>query len=832
MLQAICISPIRSIIASASSIAQGVIFTFAGTGKVSAGGGGTFGDGGLAINALIYLPSGVFADNSGNVYIADTGDNIIRKVTSDGIINTVAGDGFGSYSGDNSSALGAELHTPEDVWVDSSANIYIADSANAAIREVAASTGIITTVAGYTSPGYPTVGHTGDGGLATSASITTPYAVTVDSSGNIYFAEHGDSVVRKVTASNMFISTIAGDEVASFSGDGGPASKASLNFLTGICLDSSGNLYIADTLNRRIRKVSGGNINTIAGNGILSYSGDGGPAGSAQLNTPQSVAVDSSGNVYIADTVNNVVRKINTSGVITTFAGNGTAGFGGDGGPPGSAQLNGPEGVAVDSSGNVYISDTHNARVRKVSGGAINTVAGNGSPGYSGDNGPATSAQIEIPLGLAVDSAGNLYIADFVNNVVRKVSGGTITTVAGTGLVGQGGDGVPATTSALNGPTGVAVDSNGNLYISDANNNVVREVSGGTIRTIAGNHVPGYSGDGGPATAAMLANPGGIAVDASGNVYIADGSSVIRKLYPTGFITTIAGNGTQGYSGDGGSAPLGMLNAPAAVAVASNNNVYVADAGNNAIRELIYGGYQLSISAAANAGSNQAGAVSPGDIVVLYGTAMSPAGQFINRPNASGNYSTSLNGVSVYFGDYAAPLLYVSPNQINAVVPFEVSGSTVQVFVVSQGQYSTSFPVIVAQASPGIFTANLSGTGLAAAINIHNQTVSYNTAANPANAGDYVEIFLTGTSQTNPAGVDGQPYASSPLPNCVLNATVTIGGKNAFVQYCGGIPGEIPGVTQINVQVPSGLSAGLLPLTVQMGAVSAQTGVTLAISGQ
>ena len=331
---------------------SGVINTFAGTGQSSPGGGGTFNDGGLAINGLLRLPSGVCVDSNGNVFIADTGDNIIREVTIDGIINTVAGDGFGSYSGDTNSALTAELHTPTDVAVDKNFNIYIADSANAAIREVTYTTGIITTIAGNAS-----IGDTGDTGPATSASLVTPYAITVDSSGNVYFVENGDSVIRKVTPSNMYIYRVAGNGIAGFSGDGSAATKAQFNFPTGMALDSSGNIYVADSLNNRIRKITGATVSTIGGNGVLSYSGDGGPASSAQLNTPQAVAVDSSGNFYFADTVNNVVRKVTASGAISTIAGNGTQGFGGDGGAATAAQFNKPQGIAVDSSGKVYVAD-------------------------------------------------------------------------------------------------------------------------------------------------------------------------------------------------------------------------------------------------------------------------------------------------------------------------------------------------------------------------------------------------------------------------------------------------------------------------------------------
>jgi uncharacterized protein (TIGR03437 family) len=373
------------------------------------------------------------------------------------------------------------------------------------------------------------------------------------------------------------------------------------------------------------------------------------------------------------------------------------------------------------------------------------------------------------------------------------------------------------------------VDASGNLYIADTGNNVVREVSGGNISTIAGNGLPSASGDGGPATSAMVGNPSGLAVDTQGNLYISDGSARVRKVYPTGFITTIAGNGTRGYSGDGVSATFGMLNAPIGLAVTSGGNVYVADSANSAIRLLTFGGYQLSISAAANSASNLVGAVSGGEVVVFYGTMMGPATLTVNQPGANGSYSTSLAGTTVYFGNYQAPILYASATQLAVVVPFEVSGSTVQAFIQYNGQFTSSFPVSVAQSSPGIYTADLSGKGLAAAINIQNGAYSYNSAAHAANAGDYVEIFLTGTGQTNPAGVDGQPYTG--LANCVLSAAVTVGGKSVTPQYCGGVPGEIPGLTQINLQIPSGLTAGLVPVTVQFAGVSAQSGVTIAVSG-
>ena len=279
------------------------------------------------------------------------------------------------------------------------------------------------------------------------------------------------------------INTVAGNVPAGHSlygGDGGPAVSAQLASPLGVALDSSGNLYIADTDNQRIRKVSNGVITTVAGNGPAGFYGDNGPATSAWLNNPAGVVLDSAGNLYIADTNNQRIRKV-SNGMITTVAGNGTLGFSGDNGPATNAMLNQPTGVALDSAGNLYIADSHNNRIRKVSNGVIATVAGIGTNGYSGDGGPATSAQLSFPAGLAVDSAGNLYIADTFNGRIRKVSNGVITTVAGGGFYGDNG---PATSAQLNYPEGVAVDSAGNLYIAASDR--IRKVSNGVIITVAG----------------------------------------------------------------------------------------------------------------------------------------------------------------------------------------------------------------------------------------------------------------------------------------------------------------------------------------------------------
>jgi sugar lactone lactonase YvrE len=333
-------------------------------------------------------------------------------------------------------------------------------------------------------------------------------------------------------------------------------------------------------------------ITTFAGTGVFGFSGDGGSATSANLNTPVGVAVDAQGNLYIADTGNNRVRKVAAKldafgniipgGIITTFAGSGVAGFSGDGGPATTARLSSPWGVAVDGQGNVYIADEANNRVREVNGaGTITTVAGGGST--FGDGGPATSAQLSQPMGVAVDGQGNFYIADRGNSRVRKVtSGGTITTLAGTGVSGYSGDGGAASAAKVNLPAGVAADGPGNVYIADTNNHRVRKVDTfGIISTFAGSGVFGFSGDGGPATVAQLATPTGVALDAQGNLLIADdGNARVRRVDLGGTITTIAGNGTCCSSGlgDGGPATSAQLLDPRGVALDAKGNLYIATA--------------------------------------------------------------------------------------------------------------------------------------------------------------------------------------------------------------------------------------------------------------
>jgi len=356
------------------------------------------------------------------------------------------------------------------------------------------------------------------------------------------------------TAGNIAtIAGIAGQ--FDYKGDGGLATKANLGYITGIAVDASGNIYFVDGAANVARRIdrSTGIISTIAGtflgfnvNDPTPLAGDGGPAGASHLYVPMGIRTDAAGNVYIVESGNCVIRKITaSSGIIITIAGkgNGSFGYAGNNGLATAAELYNPYDVAIDQSGNIYIADTQNHAIRKItaSTGIITTIAGKGpgNKGYAGDNGMAIDAHLDTPQGVALDAAGNLYIVDAGNHAVRKVNmdTGVITTIAGTGDYGYAGDGGPATSARLYAPTKVAVDIAGDIYIADQGNHVIRKINvvSGIINTLAGSGTPGYSGDGGPAVAAKLFSPQGVAVDGDGNVFITEsGNSVIRavKQYP------------------------------------------------------------------------------------------------------------------------------------------------------------------------------------------------------------------------------------------------------------------------------------------------------------
>src|SRR6266571_27204 len=506
---------------------------------------------------------------------------VILSPVLNGVAQTIT-----TYAGPPLPVLGALATTQyfdrtEGIAPDGAGGFYFSSSSPENRVYRVAADGVLSLIAGTGTSGF-----SGDGGLAVSARLSYPGNLVVDGGGNLYIADWGNDRIRKVNTEGI-ISTIAGNGKEGFEGDGGPATSASLNKPRGVAVDPAGNVYIADRGNSRIRKVDTvGLISTIAGNGTSGFSGDGGLATAASFDA-WSLAVDVSGNLYITDARNHRVRKVNTAGIISTVAGDGGDIFGGDGGPATATSVL-PVDIFVDPGGNLYLADA-SYRVRKVNGdGIITTIACNGTSGFTGDGGPATAASC-VPYRVARDSAGNLYVADGSSRRIRKVSAaGIITTVAGRGTGQSSGDGGPATLAELIQPLGVAVDPAGNVYIADEGSNRIRKVdTAGTISTIVGNGKEGFSGDGGPAPSAELTFPVEVAVDPAGNVYIADeGSNRIRKVNTAGTISTIAGNDKEGFSGDGGLAISASLSAPREVAVDAAGNVYISDAGNFRIRKV------------------------------------------------------------------------------------------------------------------------------------------------------------------------------------------------------------------------------------------------------
>ncbi len=882
-------------------VTNGVIATVAGNGTP-----GSTGDNGTATSAQLNKPGGVAVNSAGNLYIADQFNYRVRKV-SNGVITTVAGGG--SSLADSVPATSAQLNYPIGVAVDSADNLYIAAASDnfvpGLIREV--SNGTIATVAGGGSSG-------GDNIPATSAELGYLLGVAVDSAGNLYIADTSDNRIRKV--SNGVIATVAGSGGPFFSGDNGPATSAQLWYPEGVAVDSAGNLYIADSDNYRIRKVSNGVISTVAGGGTCCFSGDNGPAISAQLFNPQGVAVDSAGSVYIADSENYRVRKV-SNGVITTVVGNGTRnltpGFSGSNGLAAGAQLywpsavavdsagnlyiadsssgilglssgliyevsngvitpvpaalNSPSGIAVDSAGNLYIADTMNNRILEVSNGVFTTVAGNGTPGFSGDNGPATSAQLFRPSSVAVDSAGNLYIADTLNNCIRKVSNGVITTVVGTGTQGFRGDNGPATSAQLYWPWGVAVDSAGNLYIADSNNNRIRKVSGGVITTVAGGGSSGL-GDNGPATNAQLSGPGNIAVDAAGNLYIADvGNNRIRVLSPTGSSCTYSVSPTTlQASASGGNLTVGIRTAascpwavsglPAWITASAASSgpgsasvtlaVFPNNSGATLSATVLIAGVSVTVTQPAaaaaplppiksvvNAASFIGGPVSPGELVTIFGSGIGPAtAAYAITDPSTGKLATTIGGVQVLFNGTPAPMIYASSTQVSAVVPYEMALiPNPAVWIEYAGENSNAYPLTLAATAPGLFAQNSAGSGPGA---ILNQDNSLNGPSHPAAKGSIVQVFMTGEGQTSPQGVTGAittvtlpPPQVTPAP--VRPIQVWIGGQPALYTYAGEAPGMVAGVMQLNVQIPANAPSGPLSIQVSIGGNMSQSGITVSV---
>jgi len=591
-------------------------------------------------------------------------------------------------------------------------------------------------------------------------------------------------------------------------------------------------------------------ISTVAGTGTHGFAGDGGPATAATLAFPATVVFDSAGNMYIADASNSRVRKVDTNGNISTFAGTGDFGDFGDTNVATKAGMNRPYGLAIDKAGNMYIADTYNDAIRKVtaSGGIMSTIAGT-VQGFGGDGGGATGALFDTPTALVLDAAGNLYIADTGNNRIRKVGvDGNISTFAGTGNAASSGDGGPANSAALNDPEGLAIDTAGNIYVADTAGHRVRKIApDGTITTVAGNGSGGFGGDGGPATQASLYYPKGIAVDpSSGNLYIADWlNSRIRVVTPDGNIYTAAGNGQYDYNGDGGPATNAALRFPWGLAVGASGSVYVADDENSVIRLLTPVAPLVSVAPSVAPKIDLSGvvsdsqfggfsAVAPGSWVEIHGANLASNARSWTVADFHGAQApTSLDGTTVTIGGQAAFISYISPNQILAQIPSGVGLGPQDVRVSTAAGASDPQTIAVNQVQPGLLAPSAlkvgdkqyteaifkDGTTLALPAVAMSGTMQGSAPSRPPHPGETIVLYGVGFGTVTPDTGAGNIVAND--NNLILPFQIFFGGMPATVSYAGLAPGMI-GLYQFNVVVPDTTPGDAIPLTFSVGPVGGQ----------
>lgn len=604
---------------------EGILHTFAGDGVP-----GRRGDGGPALAARFYYPHDLTQDDAGHLYLSDLGNDTYRRIDyKTGIIERVAGSGRKGRGGDGGPALEAEFDTSCGIAVDRQGNLYLSSEWGNNIRRVDAASGRISRFAGLDARHYPSEsgssrplygpglslrGYHGDGGPAAEAAFNNPEHLAFDSKGDLYVCDNANDRIRKIDMQTGLISTVFGNGQRSAAGDGGPAISSGLLMPDALCFDAHDNLYVGEKYGFRIRRMDGqtGLASTLVGNGVPGFGEEGLPGSETHCNSVEAgIWADPDGTVFWGDCSGRVRRFDGQSGIVTTVLGGlgvhdgqaATAGF-----------LCGPGGLAVDRAGHIYIADVWNQRIRKIQAqtGRISTIAGSGARAYGGDNGPATAAHLGNPHDVAIDQQGRLIIADTRNGRLRRVEpDGVLRTIAGTTLPWDGGEGRwdkgdhgPATSASFVALLSVALAPNGDLYVGDGVGRIRRiAVDSGMITTIAGTGQPGFSGDGGPARLARIGSPSAICFDQSGTLYFCDVAyHVIRKIDRSGIITTVVGCGEAGFAPDGCAAPGATVDSPMGLAISSRGTLYFSDTGNRLVRVVDEDGRLLTLAGGSDEG--------------------------------------------------------------------------------------------------------------------------------------------------------------------------------------------------------------------------------------
>jgi hypothetical protein len=736
----------------------GVVSTLAGTEQMSGTNDGT----GSA--ARFNQPYGVAVDNSGNIYVTDSFNQTIRKITTNGVVTTFAGlagtAGFRNGPATTNTTNGAVFSYPYGIAIDSSNNIYVADTDNNMIRVITNGSGTVATLAGWLIPGASNA-------TGTNAQFNKPFALATDSAGNVYVADTHNYLIRRITSGGG-VTTVAGS--GSIGTNDGIGTNAQFAFPTGIAVDSAGNIYVADENNQIIRKIThtGTNwvVSTLAGDTLEFGDGDG-ISPQATFYNPWGVAVDSATNVYVGDSDNGNIRKITFNGtdwVVSTLAGP-DGSYGLVNGPAAQARFNQPYGVAVDGATNLYVADYYNNCIREITpAGRVTTLAGSVNGDIGSTDGTNNNAEFFYPSGLCLDAATNIYVADSYNSTVRKItpdaahSNWVTTTIAGQVGVYSFSNSV-GTNALFYVPSAVAVDSATNLYVADTYNNVIRMItSNGTVSTYAGNPVGGYSNATG--TNALFSSPSGIAVDSSTNVYVADSdNNAIRQIAPGGVVTTLT-NGA-------------LFDFPEGVAVDNAGNVYVASTDANTILGIPHGSNNTTTIA------GTAGLTGSADGLGSAAQFDSPIGLAVD---ASGNVyvADALNNTIRKGTPYTAGTVVLTLTTSPDGLPLEVNGTsyayTPQVFALATNRTNT---VTATTTNDYIFTNWTTTNGTVAS---SSNTYSFTLSSNETLVANFLPGY-TLTVSASPANGGTVSGGGTFAPGSINTVTATANSGYLFANW-------------------------------------------------